>query len=126
MSDNRIDLLKCLNDDGKLSTILVFPAISSTVDPYEKNKTESFLNPLPIKAYVTQLSFESLKWKYPGQVPSGSVQIICYNKYETLLKTAYKIKIGDNFYSCWKDDAKNFMILKRDDHLVAILGLKND
>jgi hypothetical protein len=124
--DSRIDLIKILNDEGKLSILLVYPATETVNDPYEKTKTDSFLNPLPIKAYVTQLSFESLKWKYPGQVPAGSVQIICYNKYETLLKTAYKIKIGGNFYKCIKDDDKGFLIMRRDDHLVAILGLKND
>lgn len=124
--DNRVDVIKALNDDGKLSTVLVYPATEAVSDPFEKTKTESFLNPLPIKAYVTELSFSSLKWKYTGLVPVGSVQILCYNKYETLLKTAYKIKIGDKFYKCQKDDSKNFMILKRDDHLVAILGLKND
>jgi len=124
--DNRVDVIKALTDDGKMSTILVYPATEVVNDPYEKTKTESFLNPLPIKAYVTELSFSSLKWKYTGQVPAGSVQILCYNKYETLLKTAFKIKIGDNFYRCIKDDAKNFLILRRDDHLVVILGLKND
>jgi hypothetical protein len=124
--DNRVDVIKALTDDGKMSTILVYPATEVVNDPYEKTKTESFLNPLPIKAYVTELSFSSLKWKYTGQVPAGSVQILCYNKYETLLKTAFKIKIGDNFYKCIKDDAKNFLILRRDDHLVVILGLKND
>lgn len=124
--DSRIDLIKILTDEGKMSNVLVYPAIETINDPYEKTKADSFLNPLPIKAYVTQLSFESLKWKYPGQVPSGSVKIICYNKYETLLKTAYKIKIGDNFYKCIKDDDKGFLIMRRDDHLVAILGLKND
>ena len=124
--DKRVDVLKILEDEGKLTKVLVYPATEVTNDPYEKTKTDSFLNPLTIKAYVTQLSFESLKWKYPGQVPSGSVQIICYNKYETLLKTAYKIKIGDNFYKCIKDDSKGFLIMRRDDHLVVILGLKND
>ena len=124
--DNRVDVIKALTDDGKMSNVLVYPATEVVNDPYEKTKTESFLNPLPIKAYVTELSFSSLKWKYTGQVPTGSIQILCYNKYETLLKTAFKIKIGDNFYKCIKDDAKNFLILRRDDHLVVILGLKND
>ncbi len=124
--DSRIDLLKILNDEKKMTKVSVYPAEVSIDDPYEKNTNKTFMNPITIKAYVTQLSFESLKWKYPGQVPGGSVQIICYNKYETLLKTAYKIKIGDKYYKCLQDDDKGFLIMKRDNYLVVILGLKNE
>ena len=124
--DKRVDVLKILEDEGKLTKILLYPATEVVNDPYEKTTTKGFLNPLTIKAYVTEISFSSLRWKYTGQVPGGSVQILCDTKYAGLLKVSDKIKIGDNFYSCWKDDSKNFMILKRDDHLVAILGLKND
>jgi len=124
--DRRVDILKVLEDEGKMTKILLYPATEVIADPFEKNKVKSFLNPLTIKAYVTQLSFESLRWKYTGQMPSGSVQILCDTKYENLLKIADKIKIGSTYYKTWKDDSKNFMILKRDDHLVVILGKSND
>ena len=126
MTDKRIDLLKILETEGKMTKVLVYPATEVVDDPYEKTTTKGFLNPITIKAYVIQLSFESLKWKYPGQVPSGSVKIICDLKYEGLLKIADKIKIGEDYYKTWKDDSKNFMILKREDHLVVILGKSND
>lgn len=126
MPDKRIDLLHILNLENKLTKVLLYPGISTTVDPYEKNQENSLLNPITAKCYVTQLSFESLKWKYPGTVPSGSVKVIADKKYETLFQTADKIKIGDNFYKCLKDDSKNFMIMRRDDYIVIILGLKND
>lgn len=126
MPDKRIDILQILNLEGKMSKILLYPAIEVVDDPYEKSKTESFLNPITIKAYVIALSFESLKWKFTGTVPAGSVKILCDRKYEGILKLSSKIKIGDDYYKTWRDDAKDFMILKRDDHLVAILGKSND
>jgi hypothetical protein len=124
--DRRVDLLKILRDEGKLSKVILYPAIETFDDPYEKTKTDSFLNPLPVKGYVTQLSFESLKWKYPGLTPSGSVQVITYSKYEKIFQTADKIKIGDNYYKTLKDDSKGYMIMRRDDYIVVIMGLKNE
>jgi hypothetical protein len=124
--DKRIDILKILEDEGKMTKISLYPAREVINDPFEKTKTKVFLNPLTIKAYVTEISFSSLRWKYTGQIPSGSVQILCDIKHEGILKVADKIKIGDNYYKCWKDDSKNFMILKRADHLVVILGKSND
>ena len=124
--DRRVDLMKILTDEGKMTKVMLYPAIETIEDPYEKTKTNSFLNPITIKAYVTQLSFESLKWKYTGQIPSGSVQILCDVKYENALKISDKIMINGKTYKCWKDDSQNFMIMRRDDHLVVILGLKND
>jgi hypothetical protein len=124
--DRRINLLKVLEDEGKLTKVSLYPAVETETDPFEHTKANTFLNPLTIKAYIIQISFESLKWKYTGQIPTGSVQMICDVKYEGLIKLADKIKIGDNYYKTWKDDSQNFMIMKRDDHLVVILGKSND
>lgn len=124
--DMRVDILKILNDENKMSRIILYPAVETVNDPYEQTKTNSFLNPITIKAYVINLSFESLKWKYPGTVLSGSVKILCANKYENLLKAADKIKIGDDYFKVMKDDSRGWMMLKRQDHLVVILSLKND
>jgi hypothetical protein len=123
--DRRVDLLKILSDEGKLTKVLLYPAVETETDPFEHTKANTFLNPIIIKAYVTQLSFESLKWKYTGMIPAGSVQMICDVKYEGIVKLADKIKIGENYYKTWKDDSENFMVMKRDNYLVVILGLKN-
>ncbi len=126
MPDGRIDILKILQDEGKLTKILLYPAVETVEDPYSKETVKSYLNPITVKGYVIQLSFESLKWKYPGTVPSGSVQCIADRKYETLFQTADKIKIGDNYYKTLKDDAKGYLIMRRQDYIVIIVGLKND
>jgi len=124
--DKRIDIFKFFKNEGKLTTVLAYPATETTADPYEKNKTRSFLNPIPIKAIVMSLSFESLRWKYYGQLPMGSKQIICEKKYYNVLKIADKIKIEDNYYKTYKDDQKGFAILERTDYIVCIVEWQNN
>jgi len=126
VSEKRIDLFNLLKNEGKLVTLHVYSAKETQDDPYEKNKSLTYLNPLPIKGLIRQVSWESLKWKYPGLIPNGSIEVIAEKKYETLFQTADKIKYKDNYYSCWKDDSQNFMIMKRPDYIVVILGLKNE
>ena len=124
MSDKRIDIFKLLEQENRLTKVLIYPAQEVENDPTERTKDEKLLNPITIKALIQQISFESLKWKYYGQIPQDSIQIICELKYENLLKLANKIQIGDNYYKCFKDD-NGFRILKRNDYLICILERKN-
>lgn len=124
MAEKRIDLFKIFKNEGKLETLHVYPAIETQADPYEKNKTLTYMNPLPIKALVKQISFEALNWKYPGLIPVGSIEIITEKKYKTLLTTADKIKYNDDYFTCWKDDSRGFGILERSDYMVVILAKK--
>ena len=57
MPDKRIDIFRLLENEGKLSKILIYPAVTVIDDPYEKSVTETFLNPTPIEALVQQISF---------------------------------------------------------------------
>jgi hypothetical protein len=124
--ENRINIFNLFKNEGKLSTLYVYQSREVENDPYEHTKTLTYMNPLPIKGLIRQISWESLRWKYTGLLPSKSIEVIAEKKYETLFQTADKIKYGDDFYSCWKDDSKNFMILKRPDYIICILGLKNE
>jgi len=124
--EKRISLFSILKQENRLDTIFVYPAIQTEVDPYEKNRENTYMNPIPIKALIRQISQEALRWKYYGQVPSKSIEIIAELKYETLFKTASKIKYDEDYYKCMKDDSQNFMITKRHDYIIVILGLKND
>jgi hypothetical protein len=126
MSEKRVNIFKLLENEGKLITVWAYPAQETVSDPYEKNKTRSFLNPIPIKALVTDISFEALRWKYYGKIPSGSKQIICEKRHFNLLKIADKIKIDDDYFKTYQDDQKGFAILKREDYLVAIMQIKNE
>ena len=122
--EKRIDIFNLLKNEGQLSTLYVYPSTQVENDPYEHTKTDVFMNPLPIKGLIRQVSFEALHWKYYGQIPVGSIEVIAEKKYLTLFRTANKIKYGENFYSCWKDDSQGFAILERPDYVVVILAKK--
>jgi hypothetical protein len=122
--DNRVDIFKLLKQENKLSKILVYSAQDTVNDPYEKTTTKTFLNPIPIDALVRDLTPESLVWKYFGQIPMGSKEIICEKKYIDTLKTADKIKIGTDYYSVRKDDSKGWKIQTRQDYIIVVAELK--
>lgn len=125
MADKRINIFGLLKNEGKLSKVLVYPGIETENDPVEHTTDISMLNPVPINALIQQISFEALRWKYFGQIPQDSIQILCELKHENLLKLADKIKVNNNYYGVYKDSSKSFMILKRTDYLVVILERKN-
>ena len=124
MSEKRIDIFNVFKNEGKLETLQVYAAKETQVDPYEKNRDKTFLNPLPIKGLVRQVSYEALHWKYYGQIPVGSIEVIAEKKYLTLFRTADKIKYKDDYFKTWKDDAKGFAILERSDYVIIILAKK--
>lgn len=123
MSDRRISIFTLLKNEGKLEKILVYPAVTIENDPTEHTKTTSFMNPVAIDGLVQQISFESLRWKYFGQIPQDSVQLICELRHENLLKLAGKITINNNLYKCYFDD-NGFRIIRRTDYLICILERK--
>jgi hypothetical protein len=123
--DRRIDIFNLLKNEGKLTKVLVYSATDTVDDPYEKTTTKTYLNPVSLNAFIRDVTPESLVWKYFGQIPMGSKQIICEKKYINLLKTADKIKIGDNYYKVRKDDSKGWAIQERPDYIIIVAELKN-
>ena len=124
--EKRIDIFSILKNEGKLSTLYVYSSKETIDDPYEKNRVNTYSNPLPIKAFVQQISFEALRWKYTGLLPSKSIQVIAEKKYITLFKTADKIEYNNESYKCWKNDSKGFAIMERQDYIIVILAKKVD
>jgi len=88
--------------------IRIYLAIETTDDPYEKNVTLSELNPIPIKAIVTDLTFAKSQWAMPGIITDKAKEIIVEKKYRSLLEKSYKIQIvGDiDYYEGWKQNSK--------------------
>jgi hypothetical protein len=124
MSDKKVDVFNLLKNEGQLSTLLVYAAKETETDPTEHTVSLTYLNPLPIKALIRQVSFEALHWKYFGLIPVGSIECIAEKKYLTLFRTADKIIYNEQTYKCYKDDAQGFAILERPDYVVVILAKK--
>jgi len=124
MFEKRINLFNLFKNEGKLEILYVYQTREVENDPFEHTKTNIYTNPLPIKGLVRQVSFEALHWKYYGQIPVGSIEVIAEKKYLTHFRTAEKIKYGENYYKCYKDDAQGFAILERPDYVVVILAKK--
>jgi hypothetical protein len=122
--DKRINLFGLLKQEKQLTKILVYCAKETVDDPYEKTTTKSFLNPVAIDALVRDISPEALVWKYYGNIPMGSKELICEKRHINTLKSADKIKIGDNYYKTRKDDSKGFSIIERNDYIIVVVELK--
>jgi len=121
---NLLEIIRNVNPES-IKTIYVYPRYTTIDDPYEKTKSESFLEATPIKdAIVTEIGFGGLKWKYFGQMTVGSKQIICDKKYLTLLKVAGKIEIDNETYGIYVDADKAFQIISRQDYLLVLLERK--
>lgn len=123
--EKRVDIFNLLRNEGQLENVLVYPATETVNDPFAKTTDKAFLNPITIKALISSVGFSALKWKYFGQLPTGSIQIIVENKHKNLLLVADKIEYNSNFYRVYKDDSQSFQFMERKDFIVFVLGLKN-
>lgn len=122
--DKRIDIFGLLKSEGKLTKIFLFPAQETISDPYEKNKTLSYQQSIPIDALIKDVSMEAIAWKYYGNIPMGSKQVICENRFLNLIKASRRIKINDEYYSVYKDGSPDFKYIKRNDYIIFIAQLK--
>jgi len=125
MRENRVDIFDLLRQEGKLETIFAYPAITAETDPTEHTTSKNFLSPFSVKAFIRQVSAESVYWKYYGQIPLKSIEVIVEKKDVSLIKSAEKIKYNDEEYKVTKDDVKGFAILERPDYAIIILTIKN-
>jgi len=119
--DNRFEMFDLLREENKLQTILVYPAITTETDSNYHEKRKTFLNPIAIEAFVTQVSEEALIWKYYGTIPRDSKKIIAEPQWYETLKSASKITINDIEYRTLWDDSKSFNILKRENYIICVV-----
>lgn len=122
--EKRVDLFHLLRQESKLTKVLLYPATESIADPYEKDKTLSYQQPIAIDALVRDVSPEALTWKYFGLIPMGSKELVIEKRHINTIKVADRIKIGDKYYKTRKDDSKGFSIIEREDYLIVVVELK--
>ena len=101
--------------------LLVYLATETVVDPYKKNKTLSYLNSLPIKAIVADLSAGRIEYKMNGILTSKAKQIIVEKKHRPLLEMSYKFKVlGEtDYYQGYKINGK-MQILELDKNYIRL------
>lgn len=83
--------------------IRLYMSIETQVDPIEKNVTHTELNPLPIKAIVTDMVSSQIQWKMPGIVTEKAKEVITKKKYKNMIEQTYKIEIDEEFYEGWRE-----------------------
>ena len=98
--------------------ILIYPATTVQQDPYEKNIEVTCLNPLPVRAIVTDLTPTQMKWKSSGIIEEDGKEIIIEKKYRPLLEMSYKLKVGTKYYLGWKINGK--MVIREEGNFLRI------
>ena len=95
--------------------IRIFMGTTTLLDPYEKNTSLTLINPIPIKAIVTDLTSAKVQWSMPGIVTDKAKEIIIRKKDRPMLEMSQKIQIvGDtDYYKGWKTNGK--MQIREDD-----------
>ncbi len=94
----------CLNEffGEHAKTIRIYLATETITDPYEKNVSLTQLNPIPIRAIISDVSPASAVYKMPGISTEKVKEIIIKSKYESLLIQSQKIKIENDYYEGWR------------------------
>jgi len=86
----------------KSKYIKIYVGKETIADPYEKNKTTVHLNPISIRAIISDISPASSQWKMPGIITAKTKQIIIKKKFKSLIEQSQKIIIDSETYYGWR------------------------
>ena len=103
--------------------IRIYVGLEVEIDPYEKNVETTLLNPIPIKAIVSDLGFAQINWKMPGILADKAKEIIIKKKYRSLIEKSQKIEIDSDYYEGWKINGK-MQIRQEEDYLRIYIYIK--
>jgi len=104
-------LLKHTDYSKKVQIYPSYSTASEDYDPYEQNYTKKNLNPITIKAYVSQISPSALVWKQYGLKEIGAVEIITEKRYKNLFENCNKIVIDGEEFETFKEAVGNRSII---------------
>lgn len=92
----------------KSQYIRIYVGTTTETDPYEHTVEVTMLNPIPIKAIVTDLTSAKVQWAMPGIVTDKAKEIIIEKKNYPMLEMSQKIQIiGDtDYYEGWRQNGK--------------------
>lgn len=91
--------------------IQIYMGTETIDDPFEKNVTKSFINPLSIRAIVTDLIASQVQWKMPGIKTQKAKDILVHKKDRTLLEQSQRIEFRNSdgiteHYQGWRENGK--------------------
>lgn len=107
----------------KAEHIRIYMGVESINDPFEKDVSVIMMNPIPIRAIVTDLVSSQMSWKIPGIEADKAKEIIIKKKYENTLKASQKLKIRNEYYEGWRKNGK-LQYRQEGDYLRAYVYLK--
>lgn len=105
-------------------TIFIFPAKVSIKDPIKKDKYITYLNPIPIKAIVTDLIMSQIIYKLPGSEAKKAKELLIEERNNSLIEISYKIEIDSETYYAWKDNAGENIQKRKEGDYYRILVYK--
>jgi len=121
---------KLLNHSDFCTKVLIYMSTKTAgvdYDSDEQNYTYTNLNPITIKAYVTEVSAEGLVFKAYGLQNIGAKSILCEDKYRNLFENCNKLTIdGDNYTVFREGTGSKTLISNRPKHLIRIIVQRND
>ena len=113
-------LLRDSNYSTKIYLYFGIPTYGDDYDSYEKNLTYTDLNPITIKAYVTEATPGSLVFKQIGMHQHGAVEIVTEKKYANWFENVTRIVIDSVDYQVYKHSGGKALIQQRPMNLVKI------
>jgi len=87
-------------------SINIYIGTETELDPYEKNVSETLINPIPIKAIVTDLSNTKIQYAMPGIETEKSKEIIIKKIHKDMLLMSRKIYVDGDYYIGWKSNGR--------------------
>ncbi|MEQ9716551.1 MAG: hypothetical protein ABGF52_13620 [Candidatus Asgardarchaeum sp.] len=75
-------------------------------DPFEKNVTVVYLNPLPIRAIISDLTMAKVNYAMPGISTDKAKEIIIEKKRRHLIERSHRIEIAGEYYEGWRVNGK--------------------
>lgn len=97
--------------DKEARWIQVYMGVETVDDPFEKNVSKTFLNPLSIRAIVTDLIASQIQWKMPGIKTQKAKDVLAHKKDRALLEQSQRIEIRNSDgiteqYLGWRENGK--------------------
>lgn len=112
MSDELGELIKEIG-----IIVKIFLGIERSQDPESKDVSVTNINPIPIKAIVTQVAPEKLLWKFYGVQVSEAQEIICDKKYLSLIRQSQQIEINGIKFNAYRDNTGSLFIQDLGDYI---------